>query len=150
MAGRGAPGFTLTELVMVIAILAIITAVIVPRYNRTQTDAAWFGDEVRAAVRYAQKKAIQERQNVYVVVTSSDLSLCYDSACTNPLTRLVVTSNPSYKPAAGKFLAVPPNVTLSSSPSTFSFNGLGQPSSGATLNVSGRGITVYSETGYVL
>ena len=45
-------------------------------------------------------------------------------------------------------LSAPGGVVLSPS-TTFSFNGLGQPSAGLTLNVGGHLLNVTGETGYV-
>ncbi len=150
---KGESGFTLTELATVIVILGIIAVLTVPRFNRTATDTAWFGDQVKAAVRYAQKQAIAQRRAVYVIVAANaSLSLCYDNPCTQPLTRLAGASKEfsQYQPDPNTFLKVPPNVSLSSAPAAFSFNRLGQPSSAATLTVGGTNITVTAETGYVL
>ncbi len=149
----GARGFTLTELVMVVVIAGIIALLALPRFNRPQTDAAWFGDEVKAVVRYAQKQAIAQRRTVWVVIVpDTSLSVCYDGAspCAQPLARLAATSSADYKPAPGTFLKVPPGVTLSATVSPFWFNGLGQPSGAVTLTVSGRMIAVTAETGFVL
>jgi len=141
---RRASGFTLTELVAVIVIMSVIAAVALPRLNESGIDAAWFQEQVKAAVRYAQRQAVAQRRLVYVRVDGppgAQLRLCYDAACSQPLTDIANGSNYA--------LAVPSGVTLSASGSPFSFDGLGQPSSAVALSVNGSPVTVTAETGYV-
>lgn len=140
---RRAAGFSLPELVAVIVIVAVLAAVAVPRFNQTAIDAAWFQEQVKGALRYAQRQAVAQRRLVYARVDASpaQLRLCYDAACTQPLTD--AANGTAYT------LAVPSGVALSASSSPFSFNGLGQPSAAVTLSVNGGAITVATETGYV-
>ncbi|MDA8107009.1 MAG: prepilin-type N-terminal cleavage/methylation domain-containing protein [Betaproteobacteria bacterium] len=141
---RAAGGFTFPELVAVIVIVAVLAAVAVPRFNQGAIDTTWFAEQVKAAVRYAQRQAVAQRRLVYVAVDgppSAQLRLCYDAACTQPLRNL--TNGGTY------VLTVPGTVTLSASSTPFWFNGLGEPSSAVTLSVNGIGVSVASETGYV-
>lgn len=141
---RRAFGFTLPELVAVIVIISVLAAVALPRFNQTAIDTTWFTEQVKAAVRYAQRQAVAQRRLVYVAVAgppSAQLRLCYDAACSQPLRNL--TDGGNYT------LAVPNGVTLSASASPFSFDGLGQPSSAVALSVNGSAVTVAAETGYV-
>jgi len=139
---RSASGFSLVELIVLIIVLGIITALALPAFNPQGADAAWFQEQVRAAMRYAQKQAIAQRRLVYVLATPTQIRLCYDAACTSPVPAL--TTGTAYT------ISVPSSVMFSSSVSPFSFNGLGQPSAAVTLNVSGLTVTVTAETGYVL
>lgn len=134
-------GFTLPELVVTLIILAIVSAVVMARLNPTSTDATWFHEQTRSAVRFAQKQAIAQRRSIYVVVAPAQISLCYDAACATPLSYL--TRNESF------VLAAPAGVLITSSTSPFSFNGLGQASAAVTLSVNGKPISVVAETGYV-
>ena len=141
---RRTSGFTLPELVAVIIIVSVLAAVAVPRLNESAIDTTWFAEQVKAALRFAQRQAVAQRRLVYVRVDASpsaQLRLCYDAACTQPLGN--VTDGGSYA------LAVPSGVTLTASASPFSFDGLGQPSSGVSLSVNGSAVTVAAETGYV-
>ena len=78
-----------------------------------------------------------------VEAAPSRLSLCYAAAC-GAGTRLT-------QPGSTNTFEViaPTGVALGISASPLSFNGLGQPSSGATLTVGARTVTVNPETGYV-
>ena len=135
-------GFTLTELAIVIVIAAILAALVIPQFNIRDIDAAWYHEQVRSGVRYAQRTAVAQRRPVFVVVEAGPrLALCYADPCGTRVTDLA-TGNPV-------LLNAPSGVSLSISVSPLSFNGLGQPSSAATINVGGQTITVNAETGYV-
>ena len=138
-----ARGFTLTELVVVIAVASILAAIAVPQFNQPQIDATWFHEQVRAGVRHAQRTAVAQRRQVFVLVEAGPrLALCYADPCGAARVTELATGNPI-------LLNAPSGVALSISASPLSFNGLGRPSSGATLSVGGRTVTVNAETGYV-
>ena len=142
---RRALGFTLAELVIVIAIAAILAAIAIPQFNLREIDAAWFHDQVRSGVRYAQRTAVAQRRCVFVSVTPTQLRLLYgDAACS--ITAIQVRD--LARDAAFE-LNAPTGITLSAAPNPFSFNGLGQPSSAATVSVDGKVVTVNAESGYV-
>jgi MSHA pilin protein MshC len=138
-------GYSLAEVVVVIVIAAILAAILIPQFSQPAIDAAWYYEQVRAAVRHAQRTAVAQRRAVYVVVEAGPtrLSLCYAPAC-GAGTRLAQPGSTN-----AFELAAPSGVALGISASPLSFNGLGQPSSGATVTVGARSITIQPETGYV-
>ena len=141
-----ARGFTLLELIVTLVILGILSAVAMSKLNQPNVDAAWFPDQVRAVVRLAQKQAIAQRSRILVVVSTSQVSLCYATTatsftCAGALSDLT-TGN-------AVVLTAPSGISLSSTASPFAFNGLGQPSSGVTITVGGTSVQVTAETGYV-
>lgn len=139
---RSVRGYSLAELVIVIVITAIMAALAIPLFNQPQIDATWYHEQVRAGVRHAQRTAVAQRRQVFVLVEAGPrLALCYADPCGARVTELA-TGNVFV-------LNAPSGVALSISASPLSFNGLGQPSSGATVNVGGKLVTVNAETGYV-
>lgn len=143
--GATAAGFTLTELVVVIVIATILSAFVIARINTASFDTEGFANRAAAMVRYAQKIAISQRRTVFVVIAGNTLSLCYTTAgCGGGAVHEPPGTN------AFSYTA-PPGVTLSNM-ATFSFDALGRPSTGGTLNVTGdvvRNIVIETETGYV-
>jgi len=140
--GRSVRGYSLAELVVVVVIAAIMAALAIPLFNQPQIDATWYHEQVRAGVRYAQRTAVAQRRQVFVLVEAGPrLALCYADPCGARVIEL----------ATGNIfvLNAPTGVALSISASPLSFNGLGQPSSGATVNVGGKLVTINAETGYV-
>jgi len=139
---RSVRGYSLAELVIVIVIAAIMAALAIPLFNQPQIDATWYHEQVRAGVRHAQRTAVAQRRQVFVLVEAGPrLALCYADPCGARVTELATGND--------FVLNAPSGVALSISASPLSFNGLGQPSSGATVNVGGKLVTVNAETGYV-
>ena len=138
---------------MVIVIAGILSAVVANRISLTKFDTDGYADQVKAAVRYAQKVAVAQRRSVYLVVSATDVSLCYDAACTSAVTEPPKSS--AFKPPA------PGGVTPSTA-SDFFFDSLGRPritsttalaTSTLTLTLTSsdrtRTLSIEPETGFV-
>lgn len=141
-------GFTLVELVVTIGILAIISAVAIPRFfGANLFESRGFYDKSAAVIRLAQKTAVAWRRPVFVCVSAGMIKAGTASGCATTLTYPVG--------GAAASETAPTGVTLNAI--EFSFDGLGRPSvAGATItftsSISGdpaRTITVAAETGYV-
>lgn len=149
----GARGFSLVELVVTIVIAAIITAIAIPMFDDARIKQSWYHEQMKAALRYAQRQAVAQRRCVYVQVTATQLSLLYGNAgCTGPGAPLTFLATIQEGKAPGDpFVLDAPSGTSMSPATTFFFNGLGQPSFAAplTLNAGSATITIASETGYV-
>lgn len=82
---RGAPngldGFTVVELVVVMAIVAIIAALAAPRFfSQTAFDERAYADEVAAALRVAQKVAVATGCPVRVVIDGAGYAVQQQAA----------------------------------------------------------------------
>lgn len=74
-----ADGFTLVELVVVMVVAGILGAVAAVRFfDKAAFDAAAYGGQTRALLRYAQQHAIAQNRSVYVVVGATRIAVCYD------------------------------------------------------------------------
>jgi MSHA pilin protein MshC len=137
---RSLRGYSLIELVLMLVIAGILAAIAIPQFNEPQIDASWFQEQVKAALRYAQRQAVAQRRTVFVVVSANGIQLCYDSGnptCPSPVSDFATGS--AYAKAAPTGVALTPQV--------FSFNALGQPSAGGPFVVGTT--TVEADTGYV-
>ncbi|MBX3650445.1 MAG: GspH/FimT family protein [Burkholderiales bacterium] len=149
-----ARGFTLVELVVTIAIAAIIAVVAAPRFFQASTfDSRGFYDKSVAVVRLAQKTAVAWRRPVYLCVTATEVIAASASGCA-PASRLSFPVS-SPKDGASARAEAPAGVTLN--PLEIFFDGLGRPSAAATItftsSIAGdplRQIVVSAETGYVI
>jgi MSHA pilin protein MshC len=147
---RAARGFTLTELVVVIIVATILAAFAAAKINTQNFDAQGFADQATAMIRYAQKIAIAQRRTVAVVVSASQIKLCYtDAVCSGgPVLDPISPTSSSQQ-----FILNAKSGVSVTGPASFTFNALGQPSGAVTVTVTGdvspRVIRVESETGYV-
>lgn len=140
----------MVELILVIAIAGILAAVAVPRMiGRTSFDTRGFADQLAATVRFAQKLAVAQRRDVFVQLTASDATLCYDPTAPCPAASLAPGpgGEKPYMVSAPGGVAIAPAMVL-----RFRAGGVPDITAQLDIQVSGTGthhVWVEQETGYV-
>lgn len=167
-------GFTLVELILVILVMGILGATAAGRFmDRNVMDRQTFADQAGALLRYAQKVAVAQGRDVWVVMSSGGIKLCYTKVCAAS-EHLLAPGGTNSETSATRALcpnqpawaceAPPAGVTLGAA-INFYFDALGKPyvevgaaSAAMTAPLSvpvqsaglaSRVITVEAETGYV-
>ncbi len=141
---RQSSGFTLVELVMVLVIAGILSATALPKFSDNSVfQSRGFADQVLATLRYAQKTAIAQHQNVCVNLAVTTVTLTIDNAACS--TNLNLPDRPTNS------LTAPTDITLTTTAATLTFDANGRPSTAATITIPevSTAITVEAETGYV-
>lgn len=155
--GRGRPqeaGFTLTEIVVVLAVLAILAAVAIPRFfSRTGFMERFYFEDVRSALGHARALAIASGCEVEVQLGATGYQLRQRASCTTGAFTQAV-ANPAT--GATPYSAPPPTgISLSSTLNPVIFDALGRArSSGGvvsnvTVTVGTRTLAAVGETGLV-
>jgi MSHA pilin protein MshC len=146
-------GFTLTELVLTIVLLGILSVAALPRFfDLSSYQARGFFDDTLNAIRYAQKLAVATGCNVQVGISSNQFQLKRPGAsdrsqCTST-TAGDFTQN-VIRPGSGESSYQGSQSGVSLSAITLYFNAKGTASTDATITVGSRQITVVKDTGFV-
>jgi MSHA pilin protein MshC len=152
-------GFTLVELVVVIALMGIMFAVATPRMvNSNVFETRGDAGLLSSTLRYAQKTAIAQRTSVFAITNSAanpnTVTLCFVNNANCPVAQAVINpeNNGPYVMTFSR------NVGVQPSNNVLEFNGLGQAliNAGATYTVTNKNnpaqvilINVEAETGYI-
>ncbi len=149
----GSAGYTLVELVVVIAIGGVLAAFVAPRFWSQQTFSdRGYADELAAALRVAQKVAVLTGCPARVTVSATGYAAAQQAASGN-------ACNPSDSTWTTPVLATDgspvqdnaPNGTAVSPTGVFQFDDQGRLSAspGTTLSVGTHTITIVTGTGLV-
>jgi prepilin-type N-terminal cleavage/methylation domain-containing protein len=140
-------GFTLIEVIAVLIILAIITAVAVTRSMSTQNDLIPQADTVKTHLRFAQMKALNDDINIWSMVftTNSYTLSCTGSNCPSSTIQIPSESSNSH--------SFPSDVTINPG-TTVTFDRWGSPGGSDVIVNLIQGsktiaITVGANTGYI-
>jgi MSHA pilin protein MshC len=136
----------MVELIVVMVLVGILAAIGAARFfSRTGFDSAGYAEQLRAMTRYAQKLAIAQNRNVFVVGGADGFALCYANNLPCPAAQIVpapggsnsgASATRSFCTVGGGYVANwycegrPAGVTmtpLGGSLPPFYFNGLGKP-----------------------
>jgi MSHA pilin protein MshC len=150
MRGDKPAGFTLLEFLSIIVLLGILSAVVFSRLDIDPFRTAGFEQELRSALRFAQKFAIVSGCEVEVDVSAAGYALRVrdDAAVNGCLAAVQPFGTLLNNPTGGTFTAAPPSgVTVGAA--NFIYDRQGRPSAGVNINVGAQTTTVEPGTGYV-
>jgi MSHA pilin protein MshC len=81
----------MVELIVVMLLVGILGAIGAERFfSRTGFDLAGYAEQLRAMMRYAQKLAVAQHREVYVLGGANGFALCYANAMPCPAAQLVL------------------------------------------------------------
>ncbi|HEX5048146.1 MAG TPA: GspH/FimT family pseudopilin [Gammaproteobacteria bacterium] len=152
-------GFTMIELVVVIAILGIIAAVAAPRFfdDRTFLERGYY-EELAAAIKYAQKLAVASGCAVQMSVSATGYVAHQQAAAGGTCAASSTNWSTNIRMSDGRFLSGAAPFGVTASPATFVFNSLGGTNLGSDLSI-GIGpaafatptysVTVRADSGFV-
>lgn len=133
-------GYSLFELVIVLLLVGILSAIALPRLDLASFRSAGFHQQAMAGIRFAQKQAISSGCSVQVNI-SSTCQLNW-SGCAGNAALL--------NPASGDSNFCADSAPEGAAPSiNFTFNRIGAPSAAQSFSVDGRNIIVEANTGFV-
>ncbi|MFW5451209.1 MAG: Tfp pilus assembly protein FimT/FimU [Methylophagaceae bacterium] len=139
------PGFTLIELVMVIVLLSIVSAVALPRFfARSDFDQHVFFTDTLNALRYTQKLAIASNCQTQFKSTTTGYQVFRDDVCTSG-----TFTTAARHPTTGElgFTGSQTGVTLTAV--TINFYPLGNASVDTTITIGSKTISIVADTGFI-
>ena len=141
-------GFTLIELILVIVLLGIISAVAIPRFSNTSSfDERVLFDDTLNALRYSQKVAIASGCNIRFTINNNSFSVLRDDSCDSGNFASGLTVN---HPASGEanYTGSQANISLTATQATTTFDALGRANVDNTISIGSRQISIVSATGF--
>lgn len=149
-------GFTLIELIVIMILLGVLSAVAYPRLSGTQFDEVGFRDQVAATLGYARKAAVAQRRNVSVSLSGNTLKFRIANDTPDVTGQFIVPAVESHDlllPGVGAAQIIPRGAATLSGPAKLVFSPLGAAPPGTyiyTINSStARSVTVDFVSGYV-
>jgi len=125
---KNSKGFTLIEMVSVILVLGIISAVAIPMFDQSSINATLVADTIQTDIQYTQELAMTRDQNVSIIFANGATS--YD---------LPADPNGVY---SSETRQLPQGVNIVGD-TTVTFNGSGETSAtGSEVNLNAGGVTL--------
>ena len=138
---------------MVVVVLGILSATALPRFFDLSTyQQRGFFDDTLNAIRYAQKLAVATSCNVQLNIVGNQFTLNRPNASDRSLCNSTNASDFSQaimRPGSGEASYQGSQSGVSASDTTLYFTARGAASSGATITVGSRQISVVQNTGFI-
>ena len=141
-------GFTLIELILVIVLLGIISAVALPRFTGSSGfDQRVLFDDTLNAVRYAQKVAIATGCKTRISISANSYTLLRENSCGSDDFSSSLTVE---HPATGEssYTGSQADVSLTATQANTTFDALGRANTDNTISVGSRRIAIIAATGF--
>lgn len=146
-------GFTLMELTVIVLLLGILSVAVFSRFDAAPFRTAGFGQELRAAIRFAQKFAIVSGCDVQVDISGAGYALRIRDDAPGLAPPCIGASGAFgtglQNPATGSAYAGAPPAGVTVGNLAFIYDRQGRPSSGGAVAVGANTITVEAGTGFV-
>jgi MSHA pilin protein MshC len=138
-------GFTLVELIMVIVLLSILSAVALPRFfARSGFDERVFFDDTLNAIRYAKEMAVATGCQTQFQSTTSGYQVFRNDSCSSGTFTTQIRH-----PTTGEVGLSGSQAGIAMTAITITFYPLGNASTDATVSVGSKNIIVVADTGFV-
>jgi MSHA pilin protein MshC len=138
-------GFTLVELVMVIVLLAIVSATALPRFfSKTVFEERVLFDDTLSAARYAQKLSVATGCKTVFSISANQYQLLQGASCnTLPFTSPV--TNPA---KGGAYTGQQDGISMTATHADSTFDALGTADVDNTITIGARTFAIIAATGF--
>ena len=149
-------GFTMVELILVIVVMGVLTAVALPRMRTSSFEEAGYRDQIGATLSYARKAAIAQRRRVRVQLAASVLTVRIANASPETAAGLLFDGSagrPLILPGSDSAQLAPRGSVTVTGPATLTFTPQGRAEAASYIyevrGASNRSLTVDQVSGYV-
>lgn len=141
-------GFTIVELIMVLLLLSIVSAIALPRFfDRSDFDEHALFTDTLNAVRYSQKLAVASGCATQINISSNSYAVLREDTCgSNSFGSALAVHHPATGDVG--YTGTQSGVSLTATNSTTTFDSLGQADADNTITIGSKQISIVAATGF--